>query len=466
MEKNNSNVNTLMATPYQFEGRLPLKQAIPLGLQHVLAMFVGNLTPILIITAACGSEDLAGLQVTLLQNAMLIAGIVTLVQLFAVGPIGGKVPIIMGTSSGFVGVFQSVVEIMGGGVAAYGAIMGASLIGGLFETVLGAFLKPLRRFFPSVVTGTVVLAIGLSLIGVGVSSFGGGSSANDYGSIENLLIALVVMIIILALKHGTKGITSSSCILFGIIAGYIICAVLAVILPTTAVNADGVEYTKAWVLNWDKVAQAKWFAVPQIMPVKPVFDLRAILPVLIMFIVTAVETVGDISGCIEGGMGREATDSELSGGVMCDGIGSSFAALFGVLPNTSFSQNVGLVTMTKIVNRFALGCGAVFLILCGLLPKLAALVSIMPQCVLGGAAVIMFSSIVMSGIQLITKEPLTARNMTIVSVALGLGYGIGANSAVLSGLPKAVQLIFGGSGIVPAAFVAIILNVLLPKEEA
>ena len=466
MEKNNSNVNTLMATPYQFEGRLPLKQAIPLGLQHVLAMFVGNLTPILIITAACGSEDLAGLQVTLLQNAMLIAGIVTLVQLFAVGPIGGKVPIIMGTSSGFIGVFQSVVEIMGGGVAAYGAIMGASLIGGLFETVLGAFLKPLRRFFPSVVTGTVVLAIGLSLIGVGVSSFGGGSSANDYGSIENLLIALVVMIIILVLKHGTKGLTSSSCILFGIIAGYMICAVLAVFLPTTAVNADGVEYTKAWVLNWDKVAQAKWFAVPQIMPVKPVFDLRAIIPVLIMFIVTAVETVGDISGCIEGGMGREATDSELSGGVLCDGVGSSFAALFGVLPNTSFSQNVGLVTMTKIVNRFALGCGAVFLILCGLLPKLAALVSIMPQCVLGGAAVIMFSSIVMSGIQLITKEPLTARNMTIVSVALGLGYGIGANSAVLSGLPKAVQLIFGGSGIVPAAFVAIILNVLLPKEEA
>ena len=466
MEKNNSNVNTLMATPYQFEGRLPLKQAIPLGLQHVLAMFVGNLTPILIITAACGSEDLAGLQVTLLQNAMLIAGIVTLVQLFAVGPIGGKVPIIMGTSSGFIGVFQSVVEIMGGGVAAYGAIMGASLIGGLFETVLGAFLKPLRRFFPSVVTGTVVLAIGLSLIGVGVSSFGGGSSANDYGSIENLLIALVVMIIILVLKHGTKGLTSSSCILFGIIAGYMICAVLAVFLPTTAVNADGVEYTKAWVLNWDKVAQAKWFAVPQIMPVKPVFDLRAIIPVLIMFIVTAVETVGDISGCIEGGMGREATDSELSGGVMCDGVGSSFAALFGVLPNTSFSQNVGLVTMTKIVNRFALGCGAVFLILCGLLPKLAALVSIMPQCVLGGAAVIMFSSIVMSGIQLITKEPLTARNMTIVSVALGLGYGLGANSAVLSGLPKAVQLIFGGSGIVPAAFVAIILNVLLPQEEA
>lgn len=466
MRENHSSAGESMSSPYHFEGRISLKQAIPLGLQHVLAMFVGNLTPILIITAACGSDDFASIQVALLQNAMLVAGIVTLVQLYAIGPVGGKVPIIMGTSSGFIGVFQSVVNIMGGGILAYGAIMGASLIGGIFETVLGAFLKPLRRFFPAVVTGTVVLAIGLSLIGVGVGSFGGGSSAKDYGSAENLLIALVVMIIILSLKHGTKGLASSSCILIGIIAGYIICAVLGMILPTTAVTADGVEYTKAWVLNWDKVAQASWVAIPEILPVKPVFDLRAIIPVMIMFIVTAVETVGDISGCIEGGMGREATDSELAGGVMCDGIGSTFAALFGVLPNTSFSQNVGLVTMTKIVNRFALSCGAIFLILCGLLPKLAALISIMPQCVLGGAAVIMFSSIVMSGIQLVTKEPLTARNMTIVSVALGLGYGIGANSSVLSGLPDFVGLIFGGSGIVPAAFVAIILNVLLPKEGA
>ncbi len=457
------------ATPYEFEGKLPLRQAIPLGLQHVLAMFVGNLTPILIITSLCaaggGAEEFAAIQVSLLQNAMLVAGLVTLVQLFAIGPVGGKVPIIMGTSSGFIGVFQSVVKVMGGGIVAYAAIMGASILGGLFETVLGAFLKPLRRFFPAVVTGTVVLSIGLSLISVGVGSFGGGTSAADYGSVENLLVALAVMIIVLAFKHGAKGMASSSCILIGIICGYVICAILPFFLSTTGVTADGVAYTKAWVLNWDKVAQADWFSIPQLMPVKPVFDLRAIIPVMIMFIVTAVETVGDISGVTEGGMDREATDQELAGGVMCDGLGSTFAALFGVLPNTSFSQNVGLVTMTKIVNRTALACGAVFLVLCGLLPKLAAIVSIMPQSVLGGAAVIMFSSIVMSGIQLITREPLTARSMSIVSVALGLGYGLGANSAVLAGLPQAVQLIFGGSGIVPAAFVAIIMNVLLPKEK-
>ena len=452
---------------YDFYGKLPLKKAIPLGLQHVLAMFVGNLTPLLIITGACGlvGAEFADLQVELLQNAMIVAGILTLVQLYAIGPIGGKVPIIMGTSSGFIGVFNSVVGVMGGGAAAYGAIMGASVLGGLFESVLGFLIKPLRKFFPAVVTGTVVLSIGLSLIGVGVNSFGGGNNANDFGSVENLLLGFLVLVVIIILKHGTTGMTSASSILIGIIVGYIAAAIMGAVLPHTAVNAEGVEYTKAWVLNWDKVAQAEWIALPSLLPVKLRFDLRAIIPVLIMFVVTAVETVGDISGVMEGGMGREATDSELSGGVVCDGVGSSFAALFGVLPNTSFSQNVGLVTMTKIVNRGALAIGALFLILCGLFPKLAALISIMPQSVLGGAAVMMFSSIVISGIQLITKETLTMRNITIVSVALGLGYGIGVNSGILSQLPQALQLVFGGSGIVPAAIIAIVLNIALPKEK-
>ena len=457
----------LSEAAFQLDGKMPLSQAIPLGLQHVLAMFVGNLTPLLIITGACGiaSGEFASLQLSLLQNAMLMAGVITLVQLFAVGPIGGKVPIIMGTSSGFIGVFNSVTATMGGGVVAYGAIMGASIIGGLFETVLGFFLKPLRRFFPAVVTGTVVLSIGLSLISVGINSFGGGNNAADFGTAENLCLALFVLVMILVFKHGTKGFLSSSSILLGIVCGYIAAIVMGFVLPTTGITAEGAEYTKAWVLNWQKVADVAWFEIPKLMPVKPVFDMRAIIPVLIMFIVTAVETVGDISGVMEGGLGREATDRELAGGVTCDGLGSSFAALFGVLPNTSFSQNVGLVAMTKVVNRFALATGAVFLILCGLCPKLGALVSIMPQSVLGGAAVMMFSSIVISGIQLITKEPLTSRNLSIVAVALGVGYGMGANTGILAHTPQTVQLIFGGSGIVPAAMVAILLNILLPKDK-
>lgn len=459
--------NDLSPEAFRFEGKMSLKQALPLGMQHVLAMFVGNLTPLLIITGACGlaGGEFADLRVTLLQNAMLVAGIVTLVQLYSIGPIGGKVPIIMGTSSGFIGVFSSVAASMGGGVLAYGAIMGASLIGGLFETVLGFFLKPLRKLLPSVVTGTVVLSIGLSLISVGVNSFGGGNTAQDFGSVENLLLAIFVLVVILICKHSGSTFLNSSSILVGIICGYIAAFLMGLILPTTALNAEGVAYTKAWVLNWNKVAEAKWFALPELMPVKPVFDMRAIAPVMIMFIVTAVETVGDISGVIMGGMDREATDTELSGGVICDGIGSSFAALFGVLPNTSFSQNVGLVSMTKVVNRFALATGGIFLILCGLVPKLGALVSIMPQSVLGGAAVMMFSSIVVSGIQLITKEKMTPRTLTIVSVALGVGYGMGANASILAHTPQFFQLICGESGIVPAAFVAIVLNVLLPKDD-
>ena len=453
---------------YDFYGKLPLQKAILLGLQHVFAMFVGNLTPVLIITGACGiasGTEFADVQIALLQNAMLIAGIVTLIQLYAIGPIGGKVPIIMGTSSGFIGVCSSVAGVMGGGILGYGAIMGASIIGGLFESVLGFMLKPLRRFFPAVVTGTVVLSIGLSLISVGINSFGGGNSAKDFGSMENLLLALFVLVVILIFKHWTTGFLSSSAILIGILAGYVAAFVMGLVLPTTGVTADGVEFTKAWVLNWNKVAQASWFAIPKLMPVKIVFDMRAIMPVMIMFVVTAVETVGDISGVMEGGMNREPTDKELSGGVICDGLGSSFAALFGVLPNTSFSQNVGLVAMTKVVNRMALASGAIFLILCGLIPKLGALISIMPQAVLGGAAVMMFSSIVVSGIQLITKEKMTPRQLTIVSVALGVGYGMGANSGILAQAPHAFQLICGESGIVPAAFVAILLNVLLPKDD-
>ncbi len=452
---------------YRFEGKMPLSQAVPLGLQHVLAMFVGNLTPLLIIGGACGimgGKDFVDLQISLLQNAMIIAGIVTLVQLYGIGLCGGKVPIIMGTSSGFIGVFSSVVATMGSGIAAYSAIMGASIIGGIFEGILGFFLKPLRRFFPSVVTGTVVLSIGLSLIAVGINSFGGGFKTNDFGSAENLGLGLFVLVVILFFKHGTKGFLSSSSILLGIIAGYAAAFVMGIVLPTTGVTAKGVEFTKSWVLNWDKVAQAGWFSVPEFMPVDIIFDMRAIIPVCIMFIVTAVETVGDISGVMEGGLNREATDKELSGGVICDGIGSSFAALFGVLPNTSFSQNVGLVAMTKVVNRFALATGGMFLILCGLIPKLGALVSIMPQSVLGGAAVMMFSSIVVSGIQLITKEKLTPRNLTIVAVALGVGYGMGANPGILAHAPAAVKLIFGGSGIVPAALVAIVLNIVLPQD--
>lgn len=460
------------SSPYELEGRIPLGQAILYGLQHVMAMFVGNLTPVLLITGACALDG--GLQLQIIQNAMLMAGIITLVQLFTIGPVGARLPIVMGTSSGFIGVCSGVAATMGQGIVTYGAIIFASFLGGLFETVLGFFLKPLRRFFPSLVTGTVVMAIGLSLISVGINSFGGGNNNGDFGSLPNLFVGTVVLVTIILLKHFTKGVTSTASILIGIIVGYIVCGVMGLFLPTTYQYVDPntqetITKTCSWVLDFSKVSEASWFAVPAFMPfgfTKEMIDLRAIVPVVIMFIVTAVETVGDTSGITEGGLGREATDKELAGSVICDGLGSSVASFFGVLPNTSFSQNVGLIAMTKIVNLFAISTGAIFLVLCGLFPKLAAVVQMMPQSVLGGAAVMMFASIVVSGIQLVTKDGVSNRTVTIVSVALGLGYGLGANTEVLKNLPQFVELIFGGSGIVPAAIIAMILNIAIPEEKS
>lgn len=459
------------SSPYQLEGRIPLGQAILYGLQHVMAMFVGNLTPVLLITGACALDG--GLQLQIIQNAMLMAGLITLLQIFTIGPVGAKLPIVMGTSSGFIGVCSGVASTMGQGIVTYGAIIFASFIGGLFETVLGFFLKPLRRFFPSLVTGTVVMAIGLSLISVGINSFGGGNNNGDFGSLPNLFVGTVVLVTIILLKHFTKGVTSTASILIGIVVGYIVCGIMGMILPTTYQYIDPntqetVTKTCSWVLDFSKVGDASWFAVPAFMPFgfsKDMIDLRAIIPIVIMFILTAVETVGDTSAITEGGLAREATDKELSGSVICDGLGSSIAAFFGVLPNTSFSQNVGLIAMTKIVNLFAISTGAIFLVLCGLFPKLAAIIQMMPQSVLGGAAVMMFASIVVSGIQLVTKDGVSNRTVTIVSVALGLGYGLGANTEVLSNLPQFVELIFGGSGIVPAAIIAMILNIAIPKDK-
>ena len=448
-------------SPYELDGRIPLKQAIPLGLQHVLAMFVGNLSPLLIIMGVCSitaGEGLGDLRVSLLQNAMFITGVVTLLQLYPIGPIGGKLPIVMGTSSGFIGVNNGIAVATLAGISAgtittnvaagiytYGVIMGACLIGGAFEMVLGFCIKPLREFFPSVVTGTVVMAIGLSLVSVGIGFFGGGSSAKDYGSIWNLVLGLSTLAVIIFFKHFTKGFTSVASILIGIAFGYLMSFLMGLFLPHT-MEVDGAVVNCAYITQWSQVADASWFSVPKLMPVALQFDITAIIPMCIMFIVTAVETIGDTSGVTQGVFNREATDKELTGAVVCDGFGSSLAACFGVLPNTSFSQNVGLVGMTKVVNRFAIAMGAVILILAGLFPKIGAVISAMPQPVLGGAAVFMFASIVVSGINLITKDNLSGRKATIVAIALGLGYGIGSTAAVQNYMPQWLKYIFGGSG--------------------
>lgn len=445
--------NKTYTSVYELDGRVPLGRAVPLGIQHVLAMFVGNVTPLIIICGMCGMDSAT--RTMLIQNAMFVAGIVTLIQLYPLLTIGAKLPIVMGTSFGFMGTMRI---IAANPALGYPAIMGAALIGGIFELCLGFFIKPLRKLFPTVVTSLVVVCIGLSLLGTGIGYFGGGTAntaeaiaaagkpaAMMFGSWQNLTVGFVVLIIIVLLKQFGKGFMSHSSILIGIIIGYVLAIPLGLV-------------------DFAPIREAAWFALP-----KPYlqysFHAEAIIPMLIMFVATTIETMGDTAGITRGGMDREPTDKEMAGAVKADGIGSAFATIFGVLPNTSFSQNVGLVGITKVVNRFTVMTGAVVLILTGFFPKLAALFNAMPQSVLGGAAVVMFAMIIVSGIQSMQTLNLSGRNGMIVAVSLGLGVGVSQMTDVLAQLPGWVTTMFAQNGIIMTFIIATVMNLVLPADK-
>ena len=424
---------------YELDGRVSLKKAVPLGIQHVLAMFLGNVSPLIIV---CGLLNIdANTKSMLIQNSMFIAGVATLIQLYPIFKVGSGLPVVMGTSSGFIGTEKVI-----GATYGYAAIMGASLVGALLEIVLGFFIKPLRKLFPPIVTSLVVISIGLSLLPVGIKYFAGGAGATDFGDPKHLLIGTIVMLVIIIVQNYTKGFMKTSAILIGIIIGYIV-----------AIFMGMVDFTQ--------VKEAAWFSLPRPFVMGFEFRLDAIISMVIMYIATAVETIGDISAIAVGGLGREATDKELSGGVIADGVASFIAALFGVAPNTSFSQNVGLVAVTKVVNRFVIMTGALFLILAGFFPKLSAVLSVMPQSVLGGAAVIMFAMIFVSGLQSLFRENLNGRNGLIVALAIGIGVGLGNVPEALAGLPTWVGNIFAQNGIIMTFVIATILNLILPKDK-
>jgi NCS2 family nucleobase:cation symporter-2 len=431
--------NPKSTSKYEIDGVPPLKEAVPLGMQHVFAMFLSNIAVAMIVGGLVGIEGQD--MVVLVQSAMLIAGVGTLMQTHPIGNTGAKLPIIMGTSFGFLPTNIAIVQ--GYGMA---GLLGATLVGGLFCAVLGCFLKPLRKFFPNIVTGTVVLTIGLSLLPTGIIAMAGGNGAKDFGSPKNWLVGLTVLIVVIVLNQFGKGFIKTSSILIGIIVGYLIA------LPLELVN-------------FAPIKEAGWFAVPKPFYFGIEFKAGAIIPMMIMFIVTAVETVGDVSAITIGGAGREATDKELSGSVIANGLGSVFAAVFNGLPTTSFSQNVGMVAFTKIMSRFVVAVGAIFLILAGLIPKLGALVSTLPQCVIGGASLIIFSQITLTGIDILTQEPLTDRSKLIIGLSLVFGMGLSSVPAAMEHFPESIKLIFGGSGIVIACIVAIFLNILIPEDK-
>lgn len=415
----------------------PLPKAIPLGLQHIIAMFAGNVTPPIIIAGVIGASPAE--QIFLIQVALFVAGMSTLVQTIGIGPIGARLPIVQGTSFGFLPVALPLAKAFG-----LPAVLGASFVAGLLQILLGAFLKNIRHWFSPVVTGIVVLLIGITLMPVGLNYAAGGIGADDFASPSNLLLALFVLSVTIAVHQYGKGFIKASSILFGLVAGYLV-----------AIALGKVDFTS--------LTSAAWFALPKPFEYGMTFSGTAILGMTLIMFVVGLETIGNISAITTGGAGRPAKDSELSGGVMADGVATSFAAIFNTLPNTAYAQNVGLITLTGVVSRHVVTIGGLLLIAMGLFPKLGGLVAAMPHAVLGGAGVVMFGMIASAGLKIIKECELDQRNMLIIAVSLSLGIGLPAVEAISETMPGQLGLLLK-SGLVPAALAALLLDAILPGK--
>ena len=423
----------------------PIGQAVPLGLQHVLAMFASNVTPSIIVAGAARLAFGGAEQIYLIQMAMLFAGIATLFQTIGIGPIGARLPIMQGTSFAFVGVLAGVAATQGLSVA-----LTACIIAGLIHFSLGSVMQKLRFMFPALVTGLVILAIGLYLIPVAIKYAAGGAAdfqmaADSFGSLLHWTVALTVVVVSLACKFMTKGLISNAAILIGLIAGYIVAVFSGM------VSFGGVE-------------NAKWFQLPAVMPYGFEFSLGAVIVVTLVSLVSAIETIGDTSATTKAGSERDATDAEISGATYADGLGTAVAGVFGGLPNTSFSQNVGIVGMTGIMSRHVVTIAGIIMIICGLIPKIGAVISSMPLPVLGGGVIVMFGMVAAAGMNMLSTVSMNRRNMIIISVSLAVGLGLNLVPSAVQHLPG-IWKTLATSAVAPTALLAVIMNLVLPEDD-
>ena len=431
--------NADIANIYRLDGQVPVMKAIPFGLQHILAMFVANLTPITLIAAAGGLHQ-AEIAI-LLQNAMFVAGIATLIQLYPLWKVGSRLPIVMGVSFTFVTVLSTVAANYG-----YPAVVGAVMIGGIMEGTLGLLAKYWKKIISPIVAASVVTAIGFSLFTVGTRSFGGGYS-EDFGSAQNLILGTITLLVCLAWNIMAKGYWKQLSVLVGLIVGYIV-AIFMGKVDLSVIFSGGI------------------LSFPKFLPYMPEFHPGAIVSVAIIFLVSAAETIGDTTAMVSGGLERDITTEEISGSLACDGYASVFSSLLGCPPVTSFSQNVGLIAMTKVVNRFTIMTGAVCMILAGLLPPVGNFFASLPDSVLGGCTIMMFGTILTSGIEMIAKAGFTQRNITIAALSLSVGIGFTAASEtdIWHIFPQLLQSVFSANVVAVVFVMAIILNLVLPKD--
>ncbi|WP_417599654.1 uracil-xanthine permease family protein [Pararhodobacter oceanensis] len=432
----------------------PIGTAIPLGIQHVLAMFVSNVTPAIIICGAAGigfGSDQGALgfpdMTYMIQMSILFAGLATLIQTIGMGPVGAKLPIVQGTSFAFIPIM--IPAVAGLGTAGLGGLMVGVMLGGVFHFFLGFFIGKIRFALPPLVTGLIVLMIGLALVKVGIQYSAGGvplMGTENFGTLEKWFPALVVVLVTLGIKFFTRGFTAVAAVLLGIIAGYI------------------VAYFMGQV-SFSNLPRAGWFNVPS--PFHWGFEINwaIIIGMCFMAVVSAIETVGDVSGITKGGAGREATDKEIAGATFADGLGTAVSGIFGALPNTSFSQNVGLIAMTGVMSRHVVTIGGIFLIACGLIPKVAAVINTVPINVLGGGVIVMFGMVAASGISMLSDVDWNRRNMVIFAVSLSVGLGLQLEPSALQHLPDTLKILLT-SGLLPAAGIAVLLNLMLPEELA
>ncbi len=423
----------------------PIGQAIPLGLQHVLAMFASNVTPSIIVAGAAGLAFGGAEQIYLIQMAMLFAGVATLLQTIGMGPIGSRLPIMQGTSFAFVGVLAGVAATQGLSIA-----LTACIIAGLIHFALGSIIQSIRFMFPPLVTGLVILAIGLYLIPVAIKYSAGGAAdfqmaAESFGSLMHWSVALTVVVVSLLCKFMTKGLISNAAVLIGLIAGYIVAMLMGMV-------------------NFGGVAKSAWFQVPEVMPYGFEFSLGAVIGVTLVSIVSAIETVGDTSATTKAGAGRDATDEEISGATYADGLGTAVAGVFGGLPNTSFSQNVGIVGMTGIMSRHVVTIAGLIMIICGLIPKIGAVISSMPLPVLGGGVIVMFGMVAAAGMNMLSTVKMSRRNMIIISVSLAVGLGLNLVPTAVQYLPG-IWKTLATSAVAPTALLAVTLNLVLPVDD-
>ena len=424
---------------YEFHGDISVKKAVPFGLQHVLAMFVSNIAPILIVTGVVKMP--AAEAASLVQAAMIIAGVGSMLQLFPFWRIGSGLPIIMGISFTFVSIFCVIGTKYG-----YGAVLGAALVGGILEGILGLGAAWWRKFVPSIVSASVVTAIGFSLLPIGANSFGGGFGNPEFGDWKYLTVGTITLISCLIFNIKAKSFYKQVSVLFGLVVGYIAAFFFGMV--------DLTRMTTVSVLS-----------LPALMPYELEFHADAIFSVFLIFLVSATETLGDTSALAAMGFGREAKDKEISGAITVDGFVSSLSALFGCMPITSFSQNVGLIAMTRVVNRKAITCGAAIMILAGFVPALGVILASLPDAVLGGCTLMMFGSIVVSGVRMISQCGYSQRNMSIAALSLSIGLGFTQTPQIFRLFPDLFRSVFAENCVAVVFIVAILLNLIFPKEK-